>query len=264
MRKILNVFLLTFAILVGINLGNCMQANASTNTDFITKLTPAVKKASKENGLYASVMMAQAIVESNWGNSKLSLDANNYFGIKGSYNGNSVTMQTDEENSDGSRYTIDADFKKYGSVEQSINDNAQLLRNGTSYDNDYYSGTWKENALNYSDAAIALSVKYATDIEYGYKIIRIIEQYDLDKLDSGNDTTNINKQIQKGLDSQFTSEKTSSESTPEDTSIESHPNSLKNVSGYKLISLKDKKEKTSKDLTWVLSDVTSAWLLRGW
>ncbi|WP_243685906.1 glucosaminidase domain-containing protein [Lentilactobacillus rapi] len=69
-------------------------------------------KVSKQNHLYPSVMMAQAIVESDFGRSELSVQANNYFGIKGTYDGQSVTMSTGEYNSKGKHYMTAAQFKK--------------------------------------------------------------------------------------------------------------------------------------------------------
>ena len=74
-------------------------------------------------------MIAQAILESNSGQSALSQPPYyNYFGIKGDYNGQSTTMQTWEDDGSGNAYTIDAQFRSYGSQEESLQDYAQFLQ----------------------------------------------------------------------------------------------------------------------------------------
>nr|WP_121979292.1 glucosaminidase domain-containing protein [Lentilactobacillus raoultii] len=164
-----------------------------------------IEKISRQNHLYPSVMMAQAIVESDFGRSTLSTEANNYFGIKGTYNGQSVTMSTGEYTSKGKHYMTAAQFKKYPDVEASIRDNASLLRHGTLTDPTYYSGTWTTNALTASDAAMALATTYATDMNYGNKLNAVIVRYNLDRLDATDGDTNIqtagniNEQIEQSL-----------------------------------------------------------------
>lgn len=166
--------------------GSSKEAKSATLTPaaFITKMTPDVKSVANSYKLYPSVMMAQAALESSWGNSTLSTTANNYFGIKGSYNGQSVTMQTAEYDSNGQLYYTDAAFKKYPSIKASMTDNAQLLRNGPGFSATYYSGTWRENTATYEDAANALTGTYATAPTYGTSLITLIQSYNLDALDT--------------------------------------------------------------------------------
>ncbi|WP_225423033.1 glycoside hydrolase family 73 protein [Secundilactobacillus malefermentans] len=183
------LFLLTsigMIAIVGTIFGNQQQVHSSTTTatpaQFISKMSPDVKSVANSYKLYPSVMMAQAALESSWGNSTLSQEADNYFGIKGSYSGQSVTMQTAEYDADGQLYYTNAAFKKYPSIKASMTDNAELLRNGPSFSSTYYSGTWRENAATYSDAANALTGTYATAPTYGASLISIISQYKLDTL----------------------------------------------------------------------------------
>lgn len=157
-------------------------AQASTATNFISQYKSDVQKASSKYNLYASVMMGQAALESGWGQSTLTTQANNFFGIKGAYNGQSVSMPTTEYNSNGQLENTTANFKKYPSAYASFADNGATLRNGTSWNTKYYSGTWKENASSYVDAANALTGKYATAPDYGGSIIKIIQTYGIDKL----------------------------------------------------------------------------------
>lgn len=152
-------------------------------------LKSPVKSVATQYKLYPSVMMAQAALESAWGTSTLTTQANNYFGIKGSYNGQSVTMQTAEYDANGQLYYTNAAFRKYPNAKASMTDNAKLLRGGTSFNPAIYSGTWRENAATYADAANALTGTYATAPTYGASLISIIQQYSLDSLDSGSTTS---------------------------------------------------------------------------
>lgn len=87
--------------------------------------------------------MAQAALESAWGQSQLTTEANNFFGIKGAYNGQSVSMPTTEYNSNGQMVNTTANFKKYPSAYASFADNGSTLRNGTSWNPRYYSALGK-------------------------------------------------------------------------------------------------------------------------
>ena len=71
---------------------------AAPNTAaFITEIATYAQPVAQANDLYASVMIAQAILESGWGRSALSQSPNhNLFGIKGSHNGQTVYMNTAE------------------------------------------------------------------------------------------------------------------------------------------------------------------------
>ncbi|MTV82471.1 glucosaminidase domain-containing protein [Secundilactobacillus folii] len=196
MRKRLLLGLLTVSLvacgLTGV--GHNTSANASATTDkFISTMSTPVKTVANQYKLYPSVMMAQAALESAWGTSQLSLDANNYFGIKGSYNGASVSMKTAEYNSSGQLYYTTANFKKYPSINASMTDNAELLRNGTAWDPNYYSGTWRENAATYEAAANALTGTYATAPNYGASLINLIQTYGFASLDGSSSATTTTK-----------------------------------------------------------------------
>ncbi|MFC6181072.1 glucosaminidase domain-containing protein [Lactiplantibacillus daowaiensis] len=156
---------------------------ASTQTKFINKLGPNALTVSQKYKLYGSVMVAQAIVESGWGKSTLSKTAKNYYGIKGSYHGKSVTMRTAEYSSSGTLYYTNAKFRKYPSIKASMTDNAKTLRNGTAWNHNYYSGTWRANAKTYKQATAALSLRYSTNSAYGTQLNRIISSWNLQRYD---------------------------------------------------------------------------------
>jgi len=155
----------------------------ATKAEFVNYLGQYATEIGNDYNLYASVMVAQASLETAYGTSKLGTVGNNLFGIKGSYAGNSIVMRTWEEESDGSIIWIDAFFRLYPSYYESMIDYAEKLRNGVSWDANYYKGTWKENTTSYQDATLYLTGRYATDSSYYVKLNAIISAYDLTKFD---------------------------------------------------------------------------------
>ena len=155
----------------------------ATTAEFVDYLGQYASEIGNDYNLYASVMVAQASLETAYGNSKLCTVGNNLFGIKGSYAGNSIVMRTWEEESDGSIIWIDAFFRLYPSYYESMIDYAEKLRNGVSWDPNYYKGTWKENTTSYQDATFYLTGRYATDSSYYTKLNAFISAYDLTKFD---------------------------------------------------------------------------------
>lgn len=179
--------LILFGLFIGL-IGQQQAAFASTDSDeqtaFINKLKSNVQKATESQRLYASLQVAQAILESGWGKSDLAKKANNYFGVKGSYNGQSTTMRTAEwDQATNNWIYVNAPFKKYPSSYQSMQDNATLLRQGVSWNHAIYSGTWREKAKSGTQAASGLIPSYATDPGYATKLKSLITSYDLTTLD---------------------------------------------------------------------------------
>lgn len=148
-----------------------------TQDEFINAIGPKAQKIASEKGIYASVMIAQAILESGWGQSTLSKAPNyNLFGIKGSYEGNTVNMNTTEYSGENS-YSTNAGFRQYPSFDASLQDNADLIATNL------YSGAWKVNTETYKDATAALTGLYATNETYGSQLNSLIELYNLTKYD---------------------------------------------------------------------------------
>lgn len=155
-----------------------------TVEEFIGEIAETARRLGEENDLYASVMIAQAILESNHGQSGLASSPNyNLFGIKGNYRRNSVVLETTEDDGTGNLSTIQAEFRKYPSYEDSLKDYVHLLRNGVSWDKQYYSNVFKSNTTSYKDATSNLTGSYATDSSYHEKLNKLIAQYDLVQYD---------------------------------------------------------------------------------
>ena len=129
-----------------------------------------------EYGIYPSVMLAQAALESNFGESQLSLDYHNYFGIKAHGHHRSVRLETIEYYTD-SPTTITDNFCVYNNPNDCFNDYAELLT-----ENDNYSDA--VGAASPAMAAKALQAGgYATDPNYASKLIQIIKEYNLTRFD---------------------------------------------------------------------------------
>ncbi|EGP5092962.1 N-acetylmuramoyl-L-alanine amidase [Enterococcus faecium] len=171
------------SILDGLD-GSFHSSQNQTTDQFLKKIADDAQEIGQKEGIYASVMMAQAILESGSGNSLLSSEPNhNLFGIKGSYKGSSVTFNTLEQDSSGQSYQIRAQFRKYPSYKESLEDYADLIKNGLTGNPDFYKPTWKSETKDYKEATKYLEGRYATDRQYSQKLNAIIEAYDLTKYD---------------------------------------------------------------------------------
>ncbi len=180
-----------------LSVNNLLNQNIATGTvtpvsskgigdeQFIDYIGNSARKLASNNDLYASVMIAQAMVESGWGTSGLASAPNyNLFGIKGDYDGESVNMGTQEDDGSGNLYSISSNFRKYPSYKESLEDYVSLLRGGTSGDSQLYAGAWKSNTTSYKDATKYLTGRYATDTTYADKLNNMIEKYHLTQFDT--------------------------------------------------------------------------------
>lgn len=164
--------------------GNIHFEKDESVESFVRKVGESARKVGQENDLYASVMIAQAILESASGQSQLAQSPNyNLFGIKGTHNGKGVSFATQEDLGDGTLYTTQATFRQYENYEDSLNDYAQLLKEGLTGNSQFYSGVWKTNAKTFQEATKFLTGRYATDTKYDQKLNGLIETYHLTDYD---------------------------------------------------------------------------------
>src|SRR5699024_6085391 len=120
-----------------------------TEDEFIQRVEPTAKEVEQTHGVRPSLLIAQAALESDWGNSGLSKESNNYFGIKGSYGREYATKVYYEDE----WVIIQTSFKVYISMKVSIIDYANLIDNGTSWDANFYKEV--KEAGDYKEAAYA-------------------------------------------------------------------------------------------------------------
>ena len=143
-----------------------------TDKTFLEVLKPYVLEDMKKNGILASLTASQAFIESNKGNSGLTKTANNLFGIKGKYQGQSVIMPTTEY-IDGKKVKVDAEFRKYPSWLESIADHSRLFNTNKRYTN-------LRGLTDYKQACVNVQADgYATSPTYANTLLGTIEKYKL-------------------------------------------------------------------------------------
>ena len=155
----------------------------ASEEEFLAYIIPVSQRLAAENGLYASVMIAQAIHESDWGTSGLTTLSHNLFGIKGAFDGNSVEMPTNEV-INGELITITAGFRAYSSLDESARDYVHLLLNQRGENGKYYASAWMENTTSVKDVTAHLEGRYSKDRNYAARLDKYIVTYELYKYDS--------------------------------------------------------------------------------
>lgn len=150
---------------------------AYTAEQFLEIIKPMVIADMKNSSILASLTASQGLIESNKGNSGLAKKANNLFGIKGSYNGQSVTMPTTEYYN-GVKTRVNAAFRKYPSWQESISDHSAMFNRMKRY----------SNLRGITDYKLACQrVKedgYATSPTYTSTLIKTVETYKLYEWDA--------------------------------------------------------------------------------
>ena len=147
--------------------------------EFVEKIAPIAQDEQQKYHIFASITIAQAALESNWGQSELATQYYNLFGVKSDTGG----LMTTKEYVNGQWIVVKARFAIYQSWRESIEQHTALLVNGTSWDSSHYQAVISAN--NYVEAAQALQQKgYATDPNYAQKLISLIKTYNLDKYDN--------------------------------------------------------------------------------
>ena len=159
-------------------------------SEFIPTIAPLVIAENNKRGkpLYPSVVIAQAICESGWGQSKIMMKANAIFGIKAtsSWKGKVYNANT-QECYDGSTYTnITACFRAYNSLAESISDYFDLITKSERY---------RKACVSNSPLECITAIKnggYATSPTYINTIMSIINSNNLTKYDKVEDVENPN------------------------------------------------------------------------
>jgi Mannosyl-glycoprotein endo-beta-N-acetylglucosaminidase len=180
----------------------CIQifAHAKTYTSstptvksYINKYSDIAQDESKRSGIPTSIILAQAILESEFGNSKLCERSNNHFGIKWkkASDGDFVYSLDDDYDSKGNH--VASKFRKYASAESSFRNHSDFLMT-----RNHYKPLFKYSRTNYEDWAYGLrECGYSTEKTYGAKLIEIIHRFDLDKFDVKNHEENYTASVKK-------------------------------------------------------------------
>lgn len=153
---------------------------AFTTQYYIDRFTNAVIQATYKTGILPSIQMAQAILESGNGNSLLAKTYNNHFGIKAdrSWRGLKINLPT-KEVVNGQTITINQYFRWYNDPKESFKDHIQFLKENPRYTK---AGVFRAKKPE-TQAQKLKDAGYATDPNYAAKLVSLIDQYDLRKLD---------------------------------------------------------------------------------
>jgi flagellum-specific peptidoglycan hydrolase FlgJ len=164
--------------------GDQHQPASSTPTDepathqaFINAVAPGAIASQRTYGVPAAVTIAQAIEESDWGHSLLASKDHNLFGMKGTGPAGSDSLPT-QEYENGQWITTTAPFRVYHNFAESIDDHGRLLA-----DSGYYQQAMAVRRAPNAFAS-ALTGVYATDPQYGAKLISLMRQHNLYQYDA--------------------------------------------------------------------------------
>ena len=148
--------------------------------DFIAAIGPAAQESAHITGIPASFTIAQAALESAWGESDLAKQAFNLFGVKAdkAWTGNVLYMPT-KEFMQGKWVTVNAAWRKYPGWLASINDRAKFFAVNPRY---RLAMTGKRTGEDFARQVAAAG--YATDPLYAEKLCRIIRQHRLEQYDA--------------------------------------------------------------------------------
>jgi flagellum-specific peptidoglycan hydrolase FlgJ len=138
--------------------------------DYVRRFVAIAKTEKQKFGIPVSITLAQGLLESDAGDSRLTRNANNHFGVKTFNKRVPHVVMKDDSPTDK--------FKKYDTAWESYRDHSLLLMR------DHYKGLQYLSKTDYVNWAKGLQkAGYATDPQYAAKLIKIIENLQLYKLD---------------------------------------------------------------------------------
>ena len=146
---------------------------------FFSMLGPAARESQKRTGVPAAVTLAQAALETGYGESSIG-DAHNLFGMKGTGPAGTSNVAT-QEFENGHYVTIHDGFKKYHSWQESIDDHAALLSTASRY---HEAMVHKDDPDRFAQEIARGG--YATDPSYAAKLIQIMKENNLYRWDQVN------------------------------------------------------------------------------
>ena len=150
-----------------------------TNEEFIKQIAKYVQKYAASYGICVhSPIIAQAILESGWGKSKLASTYHNYFGLKcgTKWTGKSVNMTTQEEYQPGTLTTIKDNFRVYDNMEEGVRGYFEFIQLAR-----YQNLRGITDPRKYLETIKADG--YATSSTYVTNNMKLIEQYNLIRYD---------------------------------------------------------------------------------
>lgn len=149
------------------------MAQRMTTEEYIAKYREDAIKDMVKTGVPACITLAQGILESESGNSKLAQEANNHFGIKCHKEWEGKTFHQDDD-------ARDECFRKYSTVLESYDDHSDFLKTRSRY-----AFLFELDVTDYKGWAHGLKkAGYATNPNYAHKLIDLIERYNLEAINN--------------------------------------------------------------------------------
>ncbi len=159
-----------------------MRGIQMTADEFVEQIGNTAGMVCANYNLPASVCIAQAAIESEWG--RYCIGNYNYFGRKWGGWGNYVEKSTQEYNPESGYYDTTAKFQDYDSLEDAIKDWCELMTEEPAYSEALE--TW-HNTWDVEEFVRAMAPVYATDPDYADKIISTIRANGLMRFDGWDD-----------------------------------------------------------------------------
>lgn len=172
------------------------MATDNQKLKFFQDVVPYIMIEATQRGYkICSTVIAQAIIESNWGLSQLSLKYNNFFGMKcgSSWKGKSVNMKTKEEYTKGTLTTISDNFRVYDSIEEGVKGYYDFI--STKRYANLKTATTPEQYAQFLKAD-----GYATSSTYVNTLVNTINTYKLEQYDVMNDVQPVVQPVTKTVD----------------------------------------------------------------
>ena len=177
MKNYILIFISLFATLT-------LNANTISSTPtiahYVSKYSNIAQAESERSKIPTSIILAQGILESGFGNSKLCLRSNNHFGIKwkSAADGDFVYSMDDDYDKNGKH--IASKFVKYSSASESFQRHSQFIKTKSNYRQ-----LFKYGQTDFVSWAYGLrACGYSTDADYGKQLIKLIRKYNLHKFDT--------------------------------------------------------------------------------
>ncbi|MCF8238789.1 MAG: glucosaminidase domain-containing protein [Saprospiraceae bacterium] len=179
MEQLISTFLLVFSLSTAMAQEAELVRTRTSADDYIQTYATLAVQEMYYSGIPASITLAQGLLESGCGNSRLSTEGNNHFGIKCKDYWTSDTLMVLDDDYNADKELIASCFRAYASPSLSYRDHSDFLRSNVRYAN-----LFTLDQEDYSGWALGLQqCGYATNPQYANLLSALIERYALDVFD---------------------------------------------------------------------------------
>jgi LysM repeat protein len=177
----MRIFILSLALCL-CSFSAFAQGRSAIHRTYIENFSDIAVRQQQSHGIPASIILAQGLLESGAGQSRLAVEANNHFGIK-CHGWIGATIHHDDD-------AANECFRKYERASDSFEDHSAFLTSRPRY-----AALFRLNPTDYKAWAHGLrQAGYATDPAYAYKLIALIDEYELHRFDLAATTVAVQPQ----------------------------------------------------------------------